>query len=267
MLGAISGDIIGSIYEINNIKTKQFDLFGAQNCFTDDTVMTCAISCASYEYGIYKDKENFKKQCIYYMQLFGRKYLNAGYGGRFIEWIISPNPEPYYSFGNGSAMRVSSIALVSDSLEEAEELALISASVTHNHPDGIAGAQVIAGSIWLLLNGAKKEDIDKYVQNKYYNLNFTIDEIRKDYQFDVSCKGSVPQAIKAFLESESFEDAIKTAISIGGDSDTIAAITGSLAEAYYGIPVEIYSKGLNYLDADLLNCINRFYNLTKNNIK
>ena len=263
MLGAICGDIIGSIYEVHNIKTKEFDLFTERNCFTDDTVMTCAISLASQLYKKNKDKEEFKKNCITYMKMLGRKYIRAGYGGRFINWLLSDDNEPYNSYGNGSAMRVSSVSYVASTLEEAEELAEISASVTHNHPEGIKGAKAVAGSIWLSLHKKDKETVKKYIEDNYYNIDFSIDSIRKDYKFDVSCQGSVPQAIVAFMESINFEDAIRNAISIGGDSDTIAAISGSFAEAYYGVPKSIASKAIDYLKDDLTSILSFYYDIDK----
>lgn len=261
MLGAIIGDIVGSIYEIDNIKTKEFELFSKKGYFTDDSVMTCAISKACCEYSKDKNIEHFKDKCIKYMQKLGRAHINAGYGGAFIRWLISPNPKPYNSWGNGSAMRVSPIGWTAESLEEAETLAEVSASVSHNHIFGINGAKAIAGSILLIRKGCSKEEIKEYITSNYYNLDFTIDKIRKEYEFDVSCQGSVPQAIVAFLEGKNFEDSIRNAISIGGDSDTIAAITGSLAEAYYGIPEKIKKQSFKYLDKELKDCVTNFNNI------
>ena len=259
MLGAICGDIIGSIYEWNNIKTKDFELLTDINRFTDDTVMTTAIAKAAIEYKNNKNLNIFRENCIKHMKELGRKYINVGYGSRFKKWLENDNQEPYNSYGNGSAMRVSPVAYIAESLEEVEELAKISAEVTHNHPEGIKGAVSVATSIWLLRNGYTKEDVKKHIENKYYKLDFTIDKIRKDYKFDVTCQGSVPQAIEAFLESKDFEDSIRNAISIGGDSDTIAAITGSLAEAYYEIPNDIKDKITTYLDETILNILEEFY--------
>lgn len=262
MLGAISGDIIGSIYERQNIKNKDFVLFSKINKFTDDTVMTCAIANACMEYQDKKNKEHFKERCIFNMQKLGRDYINAGYGGNFIYWLLDNNPKPYNSYGNGSAMRVSPVGYIANSLVEAEELAKLSAEVSHNHIEGIKGAQVISGMIFLALHGSSKEQLYDYAK-KSYNLDFTLDEIREDYSFDVSCQGSVPQAINAFLESENFEDTIRNSISIGGDSDTIAAISGSIAEAYYGIPKKIAEKSISYLTPDLLNIVKQFYEKIK----
>ncbi len=260
MYGAIIGDIIGSRYEHNNIKVKNFNLYSSDCRFTDDTVMTCALAMASMNYIQDKDKERFKYNCIKWMQLFGRIYPNSGYGGNFINWIFSNNPLPYNSYGNGSAMRVSPVAYVSSSLEEAEDLAEISASVSHNHEEGIKGAKAVASAIFIARHKGTKDQIYKYISEKYYDLNFTIDEIRDNYKFDVSCQGSVPQAIKCFLESKDFEDCIRTAVSIGGDSDTIAAISGSIAGAFYEIPEYMIDKANHYLDKHLHKTIVDFIN-------
>ena len=259
MLGAIIGDIVGSIYEFNNIKTKNFDLFSNEMLFTDDTVMTTAVAEAVMEGGK-------SRYFIEYMKLYGYLYLNKGYGGAFAKWITSKESEPYNSWGNGSAMRVSPcgwIAKLNIPIEEGlkltEDLAKKSAEVTHNHPEGIKGAQATAAAIFYMRHGKSKNAINEYkkilkdyIQNKYqYNLNFTLNEIRSTYDFNESCQETVPQAIVSFLESESFEDAIRNAISIGGDSDTLAAITGSIAEAAYGIPEDIKEKAMSYLDAEI----------------
>ena len=259
MLGAITGDIIGSIYEANNIKTKQFDLFTDKNRFTDDTVMTFAVAEALMNGG---GDENF----IRFMKRYGLLYPRAGYGGTFVRWLASDTTEPYNSWGNGSAMRVSSCGWIAnldipieEGLKLTEDLAKKSAEVTHNHPEGIKGAQATAVSIFFMRHGKSKnaikeykEKLKDYIKDRFeYDLDFTIDEIRPIYRFDVSCQGSVPPAIVSFLESENFEDAIRNAISIGGDSDTIGAITGSIAEASYGIPEDIKEKAMSYLDGRL----------------
>ena len=261
MLGAIVGDIVGSIYEWRNIKTKDFPLFGSRCSFTDDTVMTCAVAEAVMNGG---KREDFIKA----MKKYGRLYPNVGYGGNFRAWLFSDGSAPYGSFGNGSAMRVSPCAWAAecDGVSKAElpdrcrDLARLSAEVTHNHPEGVKGAVATADAIFLCryyLGGCHGENeqpvnndpteckrlIRKHIEREYgYDLSKTLDEIRPSYRFDVSCQGSVPQAITAFLESTDFEDAIRNAISIGGDSDTIAAITGSMAEAAYGIPDRIKEK-------------------------
>ena len=259
MLGAITGDIIGSIYEANNIKTKKFDLFTDKNRFTDDTVMTFAVAEALMNGG---GNENF----IRFMKRYGLLYPRAGYGGTFVRWLASDTTEPYNSWGNGSAMRVSSCGWIAnldipieEGLKLTEDLAKKSAEVTHNHPEGIKGAQATAVSIFFMRHGKSKnaikeykEKLKDYIKDRFeYDLDFTIEEIRPIYRFDVSCQGSVPPAIVSFLESENFEDAIRNAISIGGDSDTIGAITGSIAEAAYGIPEDIKEKAISYLDGRL----------------
>ena len=259
MLGAITGDIIGSIYEANNIKTKKFDLFTDKNRFTDDTVMTFAVAEALMNGG---GHENF----IRFMKRYGLLYPRAGYGGTFVRWLASDTTEPYNSWGNGSAMRVSSCGWIAnldipieEGLKLTEDLAKKSAEVTHNHPEGIKGAQATAVSIFFMRHGKSKNAIKEYkdklkdyIKDRFeYDLDFTIEEIRPIYRFDVSCQGSVPPAIVSFLESENFEDAIRNAISIGGDSDTIGAITGSIAEAAYGVPEDIKEKSMSYLDGRL----------------
>jgi len=256
VLGAIIGDIVGSRFERHNVKAKQFDFF-ASNCMpTDDSIMTLAIAKAFLSCN--RDDSDLADQAIVCMQELGRRYPYAGYGGRFIQWLGSAHPAPYGSFGNGSAMRVSPCAYAAATLDEALRFAEITAAVTHNHPEGIRGAKAAAGAIFLALNDADKGEIKKFIEENYYLLDFTLDKIRPAYRFDVSCQGSVPQAIEAFLESTGFEDAIRGAISIGGDSDTIAAITGSIAEAYYGIPVDIRTQALLYLDEIQTGILSRF---------
>lgn len=233
MIGAIAGDIIGSVYEFNNIKTKDFPLFTRGSTYTDDTIMTAAVAKA-----LLQSRDNhadFRTLLIEEMQSFGRRYPNpmGGYGANFAKWLTSPNPSPYNSYGNSSAMRVSPCGYIAVSLAEALSLAKASAEVTHNHPEGIKGAQAVAGAIFLALNDKDKDEIASFIKKNFYDLDFTLDEIRPSYQFNGSCQGTVPQAIVAFLESTSFEDAIRNAVSLGGDSDTLAAITGSIAYAYY----------------------------------
>lgn len=250
MIGAIFGDIAGSVYEFRNIKTKEFELF-SRNCrFTDDTVMTLAVAKALTQHDRSRSLDDFKNVLITSMHTFGENYPRAGYGGKFFWWLMRKSKEPYHSFGNGSAMRVSPVARYANSLEEALALAEASAEVTHNHPEGIKGAVVTAGAAYLARTGASREEIRNFIES-YYPMNFTLDEIRPTYTFDVTCQGSVPQAMKAFLESVSFEDAIRNAISIGGDSDTIAAIAGAVAEGFYGITDEQKEKTLSYLTDSL----------------
>lgn len=255
MLGAIVGDISGSRFEHNNHKDKSFDLFADDCRPTDDTSMTLAIAQA-----ILKCNGNWahlSANAEISMRDLGKRYP-YGYGERFLAWIYSSDPHPYDSWGNGAGMRVSPCAWAGVSLENALRLSDKVTAVTHNHPEGMKGARAITAAIYLARNGAKKKDIKKHIEENYYPLNFTLHSIRPKYGFDVSCQGSVPQAIEAFLESDSFEDAIRNAISIGGDSDTIAAMTGSIAEAFYGIPSEIREAAMQYLEPDQLKIISDF---------
>lgn len=256
MIGAIIGDIIGSRFEHDNIKSKDFELFTDDCTYTDDSVMTIAIAQALLKadgnwlvLGEYAAEE---------MRRMGRKHPFAGYGSGFRKWIFSATPSPYNSFGNGAAMRVSACGYAAHSLEDAILLSRCVTEVTHNHPEGIKGAEATTVAIWLARQGMTIKDIKEYMIDNYYPIDFVLDEIRDRYEFDVTCQGSVPQALEAFFESESFEDAIRNAISIGGDSDTIAAITGGIAEAYYGIPEEIASDALKFLDDDLIEIIRNF---------
>ena len=250
MIGAIAGDIIGSVYEWENIKTTEFDLFHPLVRFTDDTVLTVAV--AEHLLDGTSLAETLKR---YY-----RNYPHAGYGGLFHRWARSDDPEPYNSFGNGSAMRVSPVGFAAASLEDAMRRATHVAEVTHNHPEGIKGAQAVAGAIYLARTGAGKDAIRDFVTSTFgYDLSETLDDIRPHYDFDVTCQGSVPQAIIAFLESDDFEDAVRKAISIGGDSDTIACITGGIAQAYYGgVPQPIVERVFGILDAPLAEIAQRF---------
>jgi len=255
MLGAIIGDIIGSVYEQNNIKTKSFPLYSKKSQFTDDTVMTIAIAEGLMHGGKSEDFINALKK-------YDRTYPNAGYGESFYKWLHSEKSEPYNSWGNGSAMRVSPVGWIYYTIEETERYAALSAVVTHNHPEGVKGAQATASAVFLARTGKSKDEIKAYISNRFgYDLYRTLDDIRPNYSFDLSCQGTVPEALIAFFESADFEDAIRNAISLGGDSDTLAAITGSIAEAAYGIPNEIKTKSLSYLPESLLNVINEFYSM------
>lgn len=261
MYGAFIGDIVGSKYEFNNIKTKDFFLF-SQGCdYTDDTIMTAAVAKAillshqeQFENG--KNGKGFQQFLVETMQDFGRRYPNptGAYGSTFTKWLRQENPRPYGSYGNGSAMRVSPCGLAAIAMEEALALARASACVTHNHPEGIKGAEAVSAAIFLAKCGKTKDEIRQYISDHYYSLDFTLDFIRGSYRFDGSCQGSVPQAIVAFLESVSFEDAIRNAISIGGDSDTIGAITGSIAWVYYAMQTGKYSGWVyNEIDPAMLS--------------
>ncbi len=240
MLGAIAGDIIGSRFEHARIKSKEFELFNRQSVFTDDTVLTIAVADSLLHKIPYHKK--FREYFHYYPV--------AGYGGRFRRWARSPKPAPYGSYGNGSAMRVSPIAWYYDSLADVLNEALHSAEMTHNHPEGIKGAQAVAAAIYLARKGSSKDEIKSYIEEQFsYDLSSNVDAIRKHYGFKISCQESVPQAIIAFLESVDFEDAVRNAVSLGGDSDTLACMAGGIAEAFYGgIPADIAEETLRRLD-------------------
>lgn len=258
MLGAIIGDIVGSRFEWHNNKTKDFDFLTHKCYFTDDSVMSLAIAKAILNSGA--DYSVLGDNAVSCMQELGRKYPHAGYGGHFAHWLRDSNPQPYNSWGNGSAMRVSACGFAATSLEEAIAMSRKVTEVTHNHPEGIKGAEATAVAVYMARTGSNLLEIQDYINKHYYKINFKLDDIRDEYQFDVSCQGSVPQALAAFFESTGFEDAIRNAISIGGDSDTIAAITGSIAEAYYGIPTEIRDHALTFLEEDLLEVLISFEN-------
>jgi ADP-ribosylglycohydrolase len=249
IIGAVAGDIIGSVYEFHNIKTVKFDLFCPRSEFTDDSVLTLATM------DVLMNQKNYTEA----YQLFGRKYPNS-YGHGFYSWIRSENPEPYNSWGNGSAMRVSPVGWYGGSLDEVMAEAQRSAEVTHNHPEGIKGAQSAAAAIYMARTGKTKAEIKKFITDTFdYDLDRKIDDIRPDYQFNESCQGTVPEAIIAFLESTDFENAIRLAISIGGDSDTIACITGGIAEAYYKtIPENIVENVLRILPEELVRIVEEF---------
>ena len=256
MLGAVIGDIAGSRFEWKNCKSKDFTLLTPECRITDDSVMTLAIAQALLN--TEKEREALGDEAVRCMQNFGRRWAQGCYGGSFARWLASPSPKPYGSFGNGAAMRVSACAWAADSLENALDMACRVTEVTHNHPEGLKGASAVTAAIWLALHGADKEEIRRHIVDHYYELDFSLDEIRPSYAFDVSCQGSVPQAIVAFLESESYEDAVRNAVSIGGDSDTIAAICGSVAEAFYGIPRRLRDRALKFLDFELQDIAKKF---------
>lgn len=256
MLGAIIGDIVGSRFEWNNNRSKEFEFLTSKCHVTDDSIMSLAIAKALLESK--SDYSDLSDNAVKYMQGIGRHYPDCGYGGRFGHWIQSDNPKPYGSYGNGSAMRVSACGFAANSLEEAIHLSKAVTVVTHNHPEGMKGAEATSAAIYLARSGKNILEIRDYVTSNYYTLNFTLDGIRSSYRFNETCQDTVPQALEAFLESCSFEDAIRNAISIGGDSDTLAAITGGIAEAYYGIPIEIRQHALTYLDERLSEILVEF---------
>lgn len=247
MIGAIIGDIAGSRFVHRDHKSKEFELFDKKCRPTDGSIMSLAVAKAILECG--GNTEDLPQKAVSHMQELGRIYKNAGYGGSFIKWIFNDDAKPYNSYGNGSAMRVSPCGFAARSIEEAKDLSAKVTKVSHNHPEGMKGAEAIAVAVYMAKVGETKEAIREYITANYYDLGFTIDGIRKAYKFDVSCQGSVPIALEAFFESIDFEDAVRLAISAGGDSDTIAAMAGSVAEAYYGIPEGIVDACIDFLDA------------------
>jgi len=251
MIGAIAGDIIGSVYEHRPIKTKDFPLFNGHCTFTDDTVLTVAVAEAILSGGTYVDS----------VRRIGRRYPYAGYGGSFSRWLHSDDSEPYNSWGNGSAMRVSPVGFAFSTEKEVLHQARMTAEITHNHPEGIKGAQANALAIYLARTDRNKEAIRERIKDLFgYDLDRTVDDIRPFYSFDISCQGTVPEAIVAFLDSNSYEDAVRNAISLGGDSDTLACITGGVAEAFYGtVPTEIRDKVEQSLPPDLWEVATAFY--------
>ena len=256
MLGAIIGDIAGSRFEWDNHRSKDFDLLTYKCKPTDDTYMSLAIAKSILDSG--KEESKLEAFTIKYMQDFGRRYPDGCYGGRFSGWIYEENPQPYNSFGNGAAMRVSACGFAADSLAQAKSLAKIVTAVTHNHPEGIKAAEAVSAAIYMARTGSSLLEIRDYIEANFYKINFTLDAIRDSYEFDETCQGSVPQAFEAFFESTDFEDAIRNAISIGGDSDTIAAITGGMAEAYYGISSDLRKHAVTFLSTELLDVLNVF---------
>lgn len=258
MLGAIFGDIVGSVYEFNNTKRVDFPLLTKWSRPTDDSVMTLAVARGlmnAWE----KSDEEIKSELIRSMQALGRRYPNAGYGGTFAKWLLKKNPRPYNSYGNGSGMRVSSVGWMCRSLEETLHIARLTAEVSHDHPEGIKGAQAIASCVFLAKSGLSKEEICIYAADTFnYNMNRTLDEIRPKYHFDVSCQGSVPEAIIAFRESSNYEDAVRKAVSLGGDSDTIACMAGAIAEAYYGMPEDFKQAALQFLGPECREIAEQF---------
>lgn len=255
IIGTIAGDIIGSVYEFHPIKSKKFELFHENSEFTDDSIMTLAIADWLME-----DKSS-KEVLIRKIKEYGNIYPDpyGGYGGMFRKWLQTDNPKPYGSWGNGSAMRVSPVPWASSSLEENQKLSKISSEVTHNHPEGIKGALATSDAIYLARTGKSKEEIRKHIENQYkYDLSRTVDEIRPEYKFEVSCQKSVPESIICFLDGKNYEDTVRNAISLGGDADTLGAIAGSIASAYYEVPRKIQYKAINKLDNNLLNTLIQF---------
>lgn len=260
MLGAILGDMIGAPYEFDRSpKVKEFPLFSRRTEFTDDSVMTIAVAEALMD-SMGKTDDEIRSALVSSMQKWGKRYPDAGYGGMFYEWLHMKHPEPYGSFGNGSAMRVSSAGWLFDTIEETRHMARLTAEVTHNHPEGIKGAEATASAIFLARKGKAKEEIREYIVQEFgYNLSRTCDEIRPGYRHVETCQKTVPEAITAFLEGKDFEDVIRTAVSLGGDCDTLTDIACGMAEAFYGIPEEIAAEGRKRLPQDMLEVLDRFH--------
>lgn len=266
MYGAILGDIIGSPFEFDRgDKTKDFKLFSRRSHFTDDSVMTLAVCEALLKVGQDVTVKEIEDAVISSMQSWGRRYPHAGYGGYFRRWLTARHPEPYNSYGNGSAMRVSAVGWLYDSLEKTRVVAKATANVTHNHPEGIKGAEATASAIFMARNGSSKEEIKKYIENEFhYDLNRTLNEIRPGYHMDETCQKTIPEAIIAFLEAKDFEDAIRNAVSLGGDTDTLGAITGSIAEAYYGIPEWLITECRKRINKDMRVVLDDFNDVLSN---
>ena len=261
MYGAILGDMIGSPYEFDmGDKTKDFPLFSERSAFTDDTVMTIALAEAFMDAP--EDEAEIKKWLVASMQKWGHRYPGAGYGLRFCDWLEADDPQPYNSFGNGSAMRVSSVAWLYNDLDTVRRMARLSAEVTHNHPEGIKGAEATASAIFLARTGSSKAAIKAYIEDQFdYNLSRSCDEIRPDYYHVESCQETVPEAIAAFLEGDSFEDVIRTAVSLGGDCDTLTCIAGAIAEGFYSIPEDFKQECRKRLPEDLRAVLSMFDNI------
>ncbi len=260
MYGAIIGDIIGSRFEFDRgSKSREFELFTPRCNFTDDTVMTVAVAEALMNAGKDSDEKTIKSELIKSMKMWGQRYPDAGYGGRFIRWVLSEEPKPYGSYGNGSGMRVSSVGWLYDSLERTREVARWTAEVTHNHPEGIKGAKSVAAAIFMARNGASKDEIKKYIEDEFgYNLNRTLDEISPSYHHVEDCMRTMPEAFTCFLEADSYEETVRNVMYIGGDTDTLAAIAGAVAEAFWGIPEDVIDSGMNFLSSDILDVVLKF---------
>ena len=260
MYGAILGDIIGSPFEFDRgNKSKDFPLFSKESHFTDDTVMTIAVASVFMKIPEDAPDEAIRLEVTRRLQLFGQRYPHSGYGGMFRRWLCAKDPKPYGSFGNGSAMRVSPVAWLYDDLDMVRRMARLSSEVTHNHPEGIKGAEATASAIFLARTGSSKAEIKAYIEEQFhYDLSRTCDEIRPGYHHVESCQETVPEAITAFLEGESFEDVIRTAVSLGGDCDTLTCIAGAIAEGFYGVPEDLRQECRNRLPEQLLEVLQKF---------
>ena len=270
MYGAILGDMIGRPYEfLRAVKDRNFELFNKRSVFSDDSVMTIAVAEALLKVTDGRsrafttedpDIENrFKEILIDSLKKWGRRYPDAGYGGRFMAWLLSDKRDPYNSYGNGSAMRVSAAGYIADDLETTIKVAAWTAEVTHNHHEGVKGAEAVAACIFMARTGCTKEEIKGYVESTFhYDLSRTVDEIKPGYSFDVSCQGSVPESIICFLEADSFESAVRNAVYLGGDTDTMGAIAGSIAEAYYGVPESLKEECRKRVTPEMLEVLTKF---------
>lgn len=258
MWGAMIGDIVGSRFEFINYRAKDFTLFHEKCRFTDDSVLTAAVAETLLSFDEFPEEKEFKNALIYAFHKYGKAYFDCGFGGRFFDWIYEERREPYYSYGNGSAMRVSPVGWYGNTLEKVERIARWSAEVTHNHPEGIKGAVATAGAIFLARSGKSKEEIKEYIERFGYELKNSVERLQFINGFDESCMATVPVAVQCFLEGTDFEDTIRNAISVGGDSDTIGAIAGSVAEAYYGVGDEYKEGAKRFLDERLLEIAEAF---------
>ena len=259
MIGAIIGDVVGSKYEFNNIKTTEFEFF-AQDChYTDDTVLTMAVCEVLLDVNSDMSDHEIKERMTKSIKKWATKYPHASYGRRFRRWMRREHMEPYNSFGNGSAMRVSSAGWLFDDLETTRRMARLSAEVTHNHTLGVKGAEAVASAIFMARKGASKKDIWFYMEDEFdYDVHFTCDEIRKTYSFDETCEGTIPEALAAFFDGTDFEDTIRLGVSLGGDTDTLCAITGAVSEAFFGVPEEFEKKAMSYLEDDMVKVYETF---------
>jgi len=268
MYGAILGDIIGSRFEFDRGgKTKEFELFTEECEFTDDTVMTVAVAEGLMNAGEAATSDEIRREVISSMKKWGKMYPDAGYGGSFYDWLFySKDTKPYGSYGNGSAMRVSAAGWLYDSMERTREAAVATADVTHNHPEGIKGAECTAAVIFLARTGASKEDIRAYVEKEFgYDMSRSVDELRLRHRHVETCQDSLPKALCSFLEGESYEDVVRNAVSLGGDTDTLAAIAGSMAEAFFGIPASLRAEGERFLPDDMMEVLKGFHALVTGN--
>ena len=256
MMGAIIGDIAGSRFEFDNHRSKDFELLHPSCFFTDDTVLTLAVGKAVLD--TRSDRGLLPVAAVESMRAVGRRYPDCGWGLGFRKWLNSPDPKPYGSYGNGAAMRVSACAIAAGDLDEAVLLSGLVTGVTHDHPEGLKGAEAVAAAMFWAKSGLELSGIRSLLAARYYPLDFTIDAIRPTYRFNETCQDTVPQALEAFLESSSFEDAVRIAVSVGGDSDTLAAITGSVAEAFYGVPEDLRERALGFLDDRLRGLLAEF---------